>query len=162
MSDRLLDHVQLLLQETRDELTKADSKASILLATAGVAASIVVGTTASANRILTERPGWAVVLWWLGISIGLIGIAAIASAIAPRAGHGEHRSAVRYFGHAALFSSPDELLQALRANEDQQLERAVDQLWVNSRLVVRKYRRIRFALASFGLAAILLIVVTAS
>jgi hypothetical protein len=51
------------------------------------------------------------------------------------------------------------MTRALHKTGKQMLERVVDQLWTISRLVMLKYRRIRFAMTAFGVAAI---VVTAS
>ncbi len=158
MSDRHLEYVELLLRETREELTKADNKVSVLLGTAGVAASILIGASAAGHRVPAHLSTWATPLWWLGVSAGLAGIVALASTLAPHIGHAEGKSAIRYFGHAAQFGSPAELLHALDTVNDPRLDRAVDQLWANSRLVVRKYRRVRFALMAFGVAAPLLII----
>src|SRR5579875_1027794 len=82
-----------------------------------------------------------------------------ASALAPRVRHhAEDPALLRYFGHAAKFGSPQLLLDAIAKVADQQTARTGDQLWVISRLVVIKYRRIRIALVALAVAGFLMIV----
>jgi len=86
------------------------------------------------------------------------GFVALAMALAPRTRHPEDKSTVRYFGHAAQFDSIEEFDHALGEAKDDGASRTVSQLWLLSRVLVRKYELIRFSLVSFGLAAVLLIV----
>ena len=157
MTDSILRQAQVLLSETRDELNKADSKTSVLLATSGVIVSVLAGSGLVANGRLEHLPVWAQILWWLGVLAGTSGIVSLATALMPRVQHHEDPSNVRYFGHAAAFSSPVELRTALQEAQDMEADRAIDQLWVTSKIVVRKYTRIRYALIAYG-AAISLIV----
>lgn len=162
MTDANLEHAQLLLKESRDELGRADTKVSVLLATSGVAASIAFGSLAAGHPDLANLALWAKVFWWLGVSAGLVGIAILGTTLVPHIGHQEDKSAVRYFGHAAEFDSPTELSEALARLPDPQLERTVDQLWVVSRLAVKKYRRIRYSLSAFAIAVILILIAAAA
>jgi hypothetical protein len=157
MTDSALRQAQVLLSETRDELNKADSKVSVLLATSGVMASVLAGSGLVAHGRLTHLPIWAQILWWLGVLAGTSGIVALATALMPRMRHHEEPFNVRYFGHAATFSSPAELSTALQQTQGQEADRAIDQLWVTSRIVVRKYVRIRYALIAYGAAVSLIV-----
>lgn len=161
MTEANLEHAQLLLKETREELGKADAKVSILLATSGVAASIAFGSVAAGHRIPSHLALWAETLWWIGVSASLVGIAILGTTLVPHISHQEGKSAVRYFGHVSEFSSPAELMEALQCANDPRLERTVDQLWVVSRLVIQKYRRIRYALFAFALAIISILIAAA-
>lgn len=159
MSDPRTGYTQVLLSEAREELGRADGKVSVLLATVGVAASVVAGAIVAGRWSPAHLVIWAQALWWLGVAATAVGIAALASALVPRTRHPEdNQELVRYFGHATKFGSPSELLDAIGKVSDQVAQRAADQLWVVSRLVTLKYARIRLALAAFAIGATLLIV----
>src|ERR1700759_1426971 len=113
MTDPILRQAQSLLSETRDELNRADSKVSVLLATSGVMVSVLAGSGLIAHGKLAHLPIWAQILWWLGTLTGASGIVALATALMPRVRHHEAPASIRYFGHAAAFSSPSELRSAL-------------------------------------------------
>jgi hypothetical protein len=97
-------------------------------------------------------------MWWVGVAAAFAGIIALASALAPRVRSAEGKAAVHYFGHAAQFNNPYELSDALNRVTSETLDRTVSQLWIVSRIVILKYKRIRFALIAFAVAALLLIV----
>jgi hypothetical protein len=131
----------------------------VLLATVGVAASVVAGAIVAGRWSPAHLVAWAQAIWWLGVAVTVVGIVVLASALVPRTRHPEDNpELVRYFGHAAKFGSPGELLDAIGKASDQMTHRAADQLWVLSRLVILKYARIRLALVVFAVGATLLIV----
>jgi Pycsar effector protein len=158
MDDPRLRYAQILLNEAREELGKADNKVSVLLASAGVISSIVAGGIAAGSWSPALLPPGLQIIWWLGITSGLSGIIVLASALAPRMSHSGQASTMRYFGHAARLGSPEEILNALCEIGDHLLERVADQLLITSKLVVLKYNLIRLALASFGMATLLLVI----
>jgi hypothetical protein len=161
MDNSRYEYAGLLLAETREDLGRADTKVSVLLSTAGIIASIVTGAIAAGHWRPTQLALWAQVIWWCGVGVASVGIVALASAIAPRIRHPEDKSALRYFAHAAQFESLEDLMDALKAVDDQTGSLTGSQLWLLSKILVRKYVLIRFALISFGAAALMLIAAAA-
>jgi len=159
VNDARVNYAQILLGEAREELGRADGKVSVLFGTVSVAASVVVGAIVAGHWSPGHLGVWARVSWWLGVALAGSGIVVLASALAPRVRHhAEDPALLRYFGHAAKFGSPQLLLDAIAKVADQQTARTGDQLWVISRLVVIKYRRIRIALVALAVAGFLMIV----
>jgi hypothetical protein len=157
MGDSSQDYAQLLLNETREDLGRADAKVSVLLSSAGIISSIIVGAIAAGHWRPTQLALWVQVIWWLGVTVASAGIVALASALAPRVRHPDAKAALHYFGHAAQFDSFREFLDTLDEISGERAVRTASQLWLVSRILVRKYKLIRFALVSFGVAAVMLV-----
>ena len=162
MKDSRLNYAEFLLQETREDLGVADTKIAVLLSTVGIIASIVAGGIAAGHWSPMRLVLWAEVIWWLGIAIASTGIVALASALAPRVRHPESKFALSYFGHAAQFDSFEEFLDTLDQVSGQTKTMTASQLWLVSKILVRKYSYIRFALMTFGVGAVLLITAAAA
>lgn len=157
MDDAALRHTASLLASTREELVRADAKASLLLASAGVA----VGAVLAAMLAGSWRPGdladaveW---LWWLGTLVISTGLAALGVAVYPRTRTpGPRPATIAYFGDvlAADQASLAQRLEAAPAAE----EALVDQLWHVSVIVRRKYVAIQYSLwaTASGLVACVL------
>lgn len=156
MDDPRVRYAEILLDEAREELDRADNKISVLLASAGLASSIVAAAIVAGKWRPAVLPAWPQVIWWTGAAAALIGIITLAAALTPRMNHVEPASTMRYFGHAAKLASAAEVLEILGRVSDHLLERIADQLLIISRLVVLKYTLIRLALVLFGVALLLL------
>jgi hypothetical protein len=158
VSDPAAVYAKVLLDEARGELARADGKVSVLLASVSVAASVVAGAIVAGHWSAGHLALWAQALWWLGVGLAGAGIVSLASALAPRVRHhADNPALLRYFGHAAMFGSPELLLDAMANVADHTTARTVDQLWVISRLVITKYRRIRVALVALELSGLFMI-----
>jgi hypothetical protein len=150
-----------LLKEAREELVRADGKASILLAAAGV----IVGTTAAAILAgdwspfdLLPVPAH---LWWAGVGAAVAGIGALGFTVYPRTKRNKAAPhLVAYFADVTAFEDSNALAQALRRTASGQGSRDVDQLVLISRIVVSKYRGIRWALNAFAAGAALIVAAT--
>jgi len=162
MDDPRVRYAEVLLDEARQELGRADNKVSVLLASAGLAGSIIAASIAAGKWSPAVLPAWRQVIWWLGALSALTGIIALATALTPRMNHLGPASTMSYFGHAAQLTSAKDLLDILGRVSDHPLERVADQLLIVSKLVVFKYALIRLALASFGATALLLAISTLS
>lgn len=139
-----------LLHETREELDRADRKAQILFAAAGVAVSVVLaGITAGDWTPLRLTP-WALLTWSVGAGLVIVGLILLGVSIFPRIVHHDRERKVAYFGHVASYPSVDAVRAAMKTTAEQPDDRTLDQLWVVSRIVVRKYRLIRWALSLLG------------
>jgi hypothetical protein len=141
------EYAATLLGEARDELTRADQKASILLAAAGVAIGAIVASMVSSGW----TPGrlalpWSVV-WVVGSAIGLFGVLALVVAIYPRTTRGKDDEAqLFYFGHAAKVRTVEELAAELRRSSANTFQRTADQLWRVSQVVTTKYSLVRVSI----------------
>jgi hypothetical protein len=143
-------------QTCREELTRADSKAQILLGAAGVAfAALLAGLIAGdwTPFRIGAQVQW---LWWAGIISAIYAIINLGRAVLPRvnrAGTAQAGRFVGYFGDVVAYSSSTELAIALRNSSDLTLERIADQLLQTSIIAMRKYSLIRFAMLLFLTAA---------
>jgi Family of unknown function (DUF5706) len=146
-----VDEVQLLrlLNETRDDISRAETKASIALA----AASLVSGTVLST---LFDRYGTLTVVAKIVLSgcvgallVGLVflGLALIPNVVANPGGH----SMLAYFGHVAAAGSVQEFERLAEAPSEER-SRLTNQIWTLSFLIQKKYRHIRRAFLALGAA----------
>jgi len=157
-ADALQTFCDDLLSDTRAELTRADTKAQLLLAAVGVAAGALLGGLISAKwdpTTLDNRVEW---LWWAGVAAAACGVAALGAAVYPRIrARRVHQAStvISYFGDVVTHSDPAGLRTALETSAVIPSVRAVDQLIQVSRIVVAKYRLIRagmWLLAAAGLS----------
>lgn len=139
-----------LLHESREELERADRKAQILLASSGVAVSVVMAGVIAGNWTPLQLPTWALTVWSMGACAVLLGIVLLSISIFPRIVHRDPAGKVAYFGHVASYPNVEALRAALATAAADPDDRTTNQLWVISRIVVRKYRLIRWALGLFG------------
>lgn len=148
-----LEYAETLLAETREELGRADSKASILFAAVGVVAGVAGGAVVAGDWSPSELGNRWEGLWWLGAA--LVGAAAVelVLAVVPRVRHRGDRDKVAYFGHVVQFDDQAELEASLRRAARDPLARVLDQLRVVSGIVQRKYRCTRWALVALMVAA---------
>lgn len=160
-----------LLLETREELVRADGKASILLSASGVAAGVLLGAVVAGDWSPSRFDhGLAEAIWWIGIAALALSIGLLGMAVLPRVRHGAGRERLYYFGHVVHYR-PKTMLgfparglaptpEFIRDLEQSPvgLARTGDQIWVISGLVYAKYRLIRLALMSQGAGLILIVV----
>jgi hypothetical protein len=129
------------LREAREELARADGKASILLAATGVAAGAILGGALSAGW----SPGqlgdpWAIA-WVGGFASVMAGAGCLVMAVYPRwkRGRTDEAEALYFFGHAAKLKSAGEIRQGILQAAQDPLLRTADQLMHVSRIIERKY-----------------------
>jgi hypothetical protein len=141
----VLAYTERLLAETRDEIGRADQKASILLSVTGVGVVVLVGLL-TGQWSPTELAAAIQWLWWLG-GVGLVtAITLLAAAVMPRIGHRGDPSTVTFFGHVVRLTDRQRLVEHLTRSAATPLDRAVDQLVLLSRIVIRKYRYTQIAM----------------
>jgi hypothetical protein len=146
------DLAKLLLSETREELTRADGKASLLLAALGIGLSAILGAilAGSWTPFALRRPYEGI--WWAGSAFAGVSLLCLCAAIFPKVAHKRGTGAVTYFGDVAKLKTVGELGAALKKSVTDPPERTVVQLHVLARLVARKYAFIRVGLIALGLA----------
>jgi hypothetical protein len=143
---------KLLLSESREELTRADSKASLLLAALGIGISAVLGAilAGSWTPFVLGSP-WES-FWWAGVTLAGAALVCLGVAVWPKVTHRSGTGGVTYFGEAATFETVAELKAALKRSETDPVERTTRQLHVIAKRADHKYAFIRASLVAVGLA----------
>lgn len=142
-----ISYLSDLLEDTRDELSRVDSKAALLLAGAGVVAGALLAGLLNGKWTpfsLNDRVEW---LWWLGVGAASGGILSIAAAVYPYTGRpvAAHAGAPTYYGDVAAYKDIETFRQAI-ADAPNTHDRLVDQTFQLSKLVRRKYQLLRHGL----------------
>ncbi len=155
MNDSVAAHAAAVLSATREELARADGKASLLLASSGVAvgalmAGLIAGDWSPFE--LDNRVEW---LWWVGLLAVLLGVVALGLAVYPRTKASSPRGElIAYYGDVVA-APPGELEARLEASVASPRTALLDQLRQVALIVQRKYRAIQFALWAFAVGAFL-------
>jgi hypothetical protein len=150
-----LTYSTALLRDAREEIDRADAKASILLAASGVAVgAFLAGLIAGSWSPLKLEPAiqWA---WWLGMAELGVGIGCLALAIYPRERQNDSRIpwAVAYYGDVMAYPTTAELVAALKRSSETSIDRVADQLRHVSWIANHKYRLLRWGMRGLFLAA---------
>jgi MFS family permease len=142
-----------LLAETREELTRADSKAALLLAASGVVIGALLAGLFGSKWTpfdLDSKIEW---LWWLGVTSAAFGVFSIAAAVYPRIRRNgtTHAGVPAYYGDVAAYENIDAFRSAIET-VPRPKERLIDQVFVLSGIVQRKYVLLRRGLRCLLLA----------
>jgi MFS family permease len=145
-----------LLGNAREEIERADAKASILLAASGVVAgALLAGLIAGSWTPLELQAAvrWA---WWLGLAESAIAIWCLALAVYPRERKNESEipGTVAYYGDVLAYPTTIQLVAALNRSAETNLDRIADQLRNVSLIVSHKYRLIRWGMRGLFLSAV--------
>lgn len=147
-----------MLAEVREEIDRADQKASLLIGSLGIAFSIVLSGLLGGSWNPATLGPVAVALWGLCAVAAAGSVLAAAIAVWPRASPPPGRGAITYWGLVQGIGSPLELADALAERGLHAPERTYQQLLVLSLLVQRKYRAIRWSMGLAGAASALVVV----
>lgn len=145
-----------LHREAREELTRADGKATTLLSVVGLILGALLAGSIAGDVDPRHLDNRIELLFWAGCCFGLASAGLLIDAVIPRTKHPTDREHLRYFGHVVAFSTVAELRRALE-RVDREYERTIDQVHVLSGIVQAKYERIRRALHSFVIGAVLVV-----
>jgi Pycsar effector protein len=146
-AEPVISYLTGLLSETRQELSRVDSKASLLLAAVGVVLGALIGGLAGSRWTPMRLNGAVHWLWWLGTASATIGVLLIAAAVYPRIyprGTPQPGAPV-YYGHVSAYRDIGEFRRALEEPPSTQ-DRLINQIFVLSRIVRRKYALLRSGL----------------
>lgn len=142
--------LEVLHKETREELDKADGKATTLTSIVGLILGIFLAG-AVAGGFSPKRFSYSLDwLFWIGLGLALAAETALCAAIFPRIKPRTPKELLRYFVHVAEFKTKESFRSAL-PHVDTEYDRLADQVYDLSRVVVRKYSLIRLGI--FTLAA---------
>lgn len=146
-SDESTMRAHALLTAAKEELTRADGKASLLLAAVGVAAGALLSALLSRNwspSTLSNGIEW---LWWLGASSWVLAIGSLGHAVYPRTVRkGPAPRFVGYFGDVVRLKSTEEVNAGVIRSAEAGIDYEIDQLGQISRIVATKYQSIRLGL----------------
>lgn len=143
------DYVRRLLDETREEVVRADTKASIVLAGAGVVVGILLSGFVTGDVSLEgERWYVGVLVWTAGIAL-IIGVVLIGLAVYPRIrgaepGHG------RWFAEIQQYGKDEAALAAAVEADASDGARDLHQARVLAGIVGRKYRLTQVGMLSLA------------
>jgi len=141
-TEQAAEYARHLLGEIKAEMSRADTKASIMLG----ATAVAVGATLGGLFAGDWRPhylGGGQWLWWCGTALTCAAIVMFLAAVYPRLGHGRTGELIGFYGDAARQRSPYALVAALERSSRAELEALAEQIAVLSRLVRAKYRLIQ-------------------
>ena len=145
-----------LLRETREELGRADSKASTVLGSVVIVLGLFVAAALAGSWSPTGLGTLAAIAWWAGTTFAAAGVVLLAACIYPNVSNQLTKQVLGYFGHINLYATRDELAAALVEHGERPLDRLTDQLFVLSRVVRRKYRCMRWGMWTLGTASLLM------
>lgn len=151
-----LELARTILQEAREELARADGKASILLAAIGVIIGAIMAAVLGGAwhpHDLTNNIEW---LWWVGTTLGLAGATAFGSAVFPRTTYRSKRrppGIVAYFGDVVGLSEL-QLKQRLAETANKADTATLDQVRAISSVVDKKYRAIQVGIICIAAAGL--------
>jgi hypothetical protein len=153
MSDPNHEYLATLLAETREELNRADNKASIMLAATGVAAGVLIANAANGSWAPNALPLSAGILWWGASVVGVAAILCFGRAVFPAIHRkGDGSAGVMYYGDVVESRTAEELAERISDSSSNSLHRETDQLLVISGIVVAKYNCIRWGMLLAGIA----------
>ncbi|MGV9769676.1 Pycsar system effector family protein [Microbacterium sp. NPDC003461] len=145
-----VEALRAILATNREEIGRADSKASTLLAAEGIVAGAVLAALIAGDWTPAILPPLAGFAWWFGALVGLASIVALAVSIYPstKRKRGTKPYGPAFFGDTKRTSGNGHLTLADLLN---------DQVPITARIARRKYRWIKIGmwLAAVGAASLL-------
>ena len=143
LTDKGHELTRRMLTETREELARADGKASILLASVGVVVGVLLGGIITGDWSPDKLACAAEGFWWIGVAAAGGGMLSLSVAVYPRlvpAAPGR----VTYFEDVRRHETCAALLPHINT-EAERGDRDAEQLWRLSKIAHKKYRAIQVA-----------------
>lgn len=144
----------IMLADTREDLAKADHKASLVLAALGVGVGAALGGLLAGDWKPTDLKALGEIVWWVGAVLLAGALLFSGRAVWPRYDAGDASAGIYYWAHVATFKSLASLSAALDATPPKRDERTRNELWLLSRVVKTKYECVRWSIALAGLALV--------
>ncbi|MEU0006514.1 Pycsar system effector family protein [Streptomyces sp. NPDC006314] len=145
-----------LLADLRIEITRADTKAAVLVGVLGLTSGVLA--VLPAGRGHRAPPSAAALLWWVGAGCLVVSLFALLLAVVPRYGSNrwEPGRPLTYFGDIQRAARTGELTAALTDTGRDPFAALLLALTEASRIAARKHLWIRTGLIAFACAALLL------
>jgi hypothetical protein len=129
---------EMLLSHAREELTRIDLKASLLLASAGMIIGVIAGVVASRGGGPKGMSRLGVALWWVGTFLEAASLVQLGRAVYPHTSRKNPQGLLAFYGDAKDLTS-DQLQNRLDESAAHVEEVLTDQFHSISRIVSRKY-----------------------
>jgi Family of unknown function (DUF5706) len=152
MDQEIEDYAGRLLAETREEIARADTKASILFAAFGVVVAAVLAGLVTGDWKPRDLDRAATIVFWVGSGCAAASFIALGYTLWPRIRHEKAQGPASYFGHVVAYDDLTTLRTALQHGVECS-DRTVQQLKVVSDIVWDKFIGIRVAMALYGIGA---------
>lgn len=159
-ADNKIEHQ--MLAEARDDVLKADAKASMVLAALGIGVGAVLGGILAGEWAPGDLSHDSEVFWWIASALVALAIGAAGLAVWPRYNASDGSAGIYYWAHIASFDSLSALSAALDADDSSDGDRTRNQMYSLSRIVRKKYRLIRASMLLTLGGVVLLLVTTAA
>ncbi len=147
-----------MLAEVREEIDRADQKASLLIGSLGIAFSIVLSGLLGGSWNPASLGPVSTAVWGACALTAAGSVLAAALAVWPRASPPPGKGAITYWGLIQDLPSGQAVAEALAERGLHAPARTYQQLHVLSALVQRKYRAIRWSMVLAGVASGLVVV----
>lgn len=147
-----------MLAEVRDEIDRADQKASLLIGSLGIAFTILLSGMIGGDWTPGTLSPFGATVWVLGVVAAGASVVAAAAAVWPRLSRGPGPGAITYWGQIRGLGTPADVEKALTERGVHPPERTFQQLLVLSSVVQRKYRAIRLSMTLAGVGVALIVV----
>ena len=103
--DDKLEYARQLLLETREELARADAKASLLFSAFGVIATAVGAVLIADDWSPFHLHNCVEWIWWSGVLLSTAAFFLLGLAVIPRIKHSTHEERLYFFGHVAEYKT---------------------------------------------------------
>lgn len=154
MTESSAEYCKAILGEAREELERADNKASILLAAVGVIVGALLAALLAGDWSPTSLKASVQWLWWAGILAAAIAIYLLGWAVFPRIrAAGWRPQAIAYYGDVVAAGTRNRVKELLDHASGDPLPRLIDQMLQVSKTVQVKYVAIRRAMILLGFGA---------
>lgn len=147
-----------LLGELREEIARADTKASVLVGALGMTAGVFTGLLAVRDWSPGELSGPGTVVWWAGAASLALSLGALLLAVLPRYRKGSWAAGrpLCYFGDIQQAVRQGQLAEALADTERDPAAGLLAALAETSRIAASKHQWIRTGLIAFCVGTLLL------
>lgn len=152
MSDLLTE----LLHQAREEVGRADTKASIILGACGVGVAAFLGGVVSDSWKPGVLPNCIEWIWWIGALTFLAGIVASTRCLWPSTKIPNTSMLPSYYQRIAQFDDAESLRKTLGSSDPDEI--LSEQLLAISRIADAKYRYLQFSLGAVTVGGIVVTV----
>jgi hypothetical protein len=152
--DAITSYLTDLHSDTREELNRADSKASLLLAAMGVIVGVIVGGITSSHWSPLSMGTGEQALWWAGVAAAAASMFMFAASVYPRISRrGPRASLPNYYGDVAGYADVEAFRRGISQAPDA-AERLIHQTYVLAKIVRSKYVLLQRGLLSLLVAIV--------
>lgn len=150
------DIVTRMLDETREELSRADSKANLLIAAILAGSGAAFGGLAHEEIALLQHRLALAVVFLFGVALIGASVLRLVTAVRPALGRSP-AGRVDYFGDVARCANAEIVERSLRLTADEIHARNARQLWALAHVVTKRYRAISTGMSLLGVGAVVIV-----